>query len=101
MYLRLTPIKLTLYALVTLEVDLGFTSFKKVLFKTKLWRYKAPTIMKLLIDNTKKEEDESPPEVKSFGVRKIYNTCILIILWLSKFLSIWLYFSPQLGLVNQ
>lgn len=86
MYLRLTPIKLTLYALVTLEVDLGFTSFKKVLFKTKLWRYKAPTIMKLLIDNTKKEEDESPPEVKSFGVRKIYN--ILIILWLSKFLSI-------------
>lgn len=70
MYLRLTPIKLTLYALVTLEVDLGFTSFKKVLFKTKLWRYKAPTIMKLLIDNTKKEEDESPPEVKSFGVRK-------------------------------
>lgn len=99
MYLRLTPIKLTLYALVTLEVDLGFTSFKKVLFKTKLWRYKAPTIMKLLIDNTKKEEDESPPEVKSFGVRNICN--ILIILWLSKFLSIWLYFSPQLGLVNQ
>lgn len=99
MYLRLTPIKLTLYALVTLEVDLGFTSFKKVLFKTKLWRYKAPTIMKLLIDNTKKEEDESPPEVKSFGVRKIYN--ILIILWLSKFVSIKLYFSPQLGLVNQ
>lgn len=71
MYLRLTPIKLTLYALVTLEVDLGFTSFKKVLFKTKLWRYKAATIKKLLIDNTKEEVDKSPPLVKSFGVSVI------------------------------
>lgn len=90
MYLRLILIKLILYVLVILEVDLGFISFKKVLFKTKFWRYKVLIIMKLLIDNIKKEEDESLLEVKSFGVRKIYN--ILIILWLLKFLLIWLYF---------
>lgn len=80
MYLRLILIKLILYVLVILEVDLGFISFKKVLFKTKFWRYKVLIIMKLLIDNIKKEEDESLLEVKSFGVRKIYN--ILIILWM-------------------
>lgn len=86
MYLRLILIKLILYVLVILEVDLGFISFKKVLFKMKFWRYKVLIIMKLLIDNIKKEEDESLLEVKSFGVRKIYN--ILIILWLLKFLLI-------------
>lgn len=90
MYLRLILIKLILYVLVILEVDLGFISFKKVLFKMKFWCYKVLIIMKLLIDNIKKEEDELLLEVKSFGVRNIYN--ILIILWLLKFLLIWLYF---------
>ena len=66
MYLQLTPIKLNLYALVTLEVDLGFTSFKKTLFKTSLWKYAAPTIEKKLIDNRKAEEDDSPPTITSF-----------------------------------
>ncbi|VDI57617.1 Hypothetical predicted protein [Mytilus galloprovincialis] len=62
----LTPIELNLYALVTLEVDLGITSFKKTLFKAKLWSYKAPTITKKLIDNRKDEEDKTPPDISPF-----------------------------------
>lgn len=68
MFLRLTPIKLRLYALVTLEIDLLFGSIKLTLFKTKLWQYQTATIRKLLIDNSKAEEDTSPPELQSFGV---------------------------------
>lgn len=79
MYLRLTPIKLNLYALVTLEVDLGFTTIVKTLFKTKLFSYATPTIMKKLIDNTKEDPDTSPPQIKSFtddgsGVGTTYPT---------------------------
>ncbi|VDH98959.1 Hypothetical predicted protein [Mytilus galloprovincialis] len=66
MYLKLTPIELNLYALVTLEVNLGLTKFKKVLFKVELWSYKAPTITKKLIDNRKDEEDKTPPEISPF-----------------------------------
>jgi hypothetical protein len=65
MYLRLTPIKLALYAQVTLEVDLLFVSFKKVLFQKKIWHYEAPTIMKKLIDTHKPEEDKTPPKITS------------------------------------
>ncbi|XP_052081925.1 uncharacterized protein LOC127719726 isoform X2 [Mytilus californianus] len=66
MYLKLTPIELNLYALVTLEVNLGFVKVKKTLFKATLWSYKAPTITKKLIDNRKEEEDKTPPEISPF-----------------------------------
>lgn len=71
MFLRLTPIKLRLYAVITLEVKLGFISTPLILtlYKAKLWEYQTATILKLLIDNTKAEEDESPPKLQSFGVR--------------------------------
>lgn len=63
MYLRLTPIKLALYAQVTLEVDLFFVTIKKVLFQKKIWHYEAPTIKKKLIDSHKPEEDNTPPKI--------------------------------------
>ena len=66
MYLKLTPIELKLFALVTLEVNLGLTKFKKTLFKAELWSYKAPTITKKLIDNRKDEEDKTPPDISPF-----------------------------------
>lgn len=69
MFLRLTPIKLRLYAVITLEVKLKFIPpLKLTLYKAKLWEYQTATIRKLLIDNTKAEEDESPPKLQSFGV---------------------------------
>ncbi|KAJ8321023.1 hypothetical protein KUTeg_002610 [Tegillarca granosa] len=66
MYLKLTPLSLALYGLVTLEVDLAFVSFTKTLYKAKIWGYKTPTISKKLIDNRDKDEDVSPPEFKNF-----------------------------------
>ncbi|KAK3101942.1 hypothetical protein FSP39_007535 [Pinctada imbricata] len=64
MYLELTPIKLNLFALVTLEIELlGIT---KTLFEVSLFEYTTPTIRKKLIDNSKKEEDKSPPVIEPF-----------------------------------
>lgn len=71
MFLRLQPIKLRLYALVTLEVNVLFTTFKKVLYKATLWHYDGPTIQTKLIDNPKTEEDKTPPKLQSFGVSLI------------------------------
>lgn len=65
MYLELTPIEIRLLGLVTLEVKIIFT-FKKTLFKRKIWGYKAPTINAKVVDTFKKEEDTSPPEIDSF-----------------------------------
>lgn len=74
MYLKLTPIKLTLYALVTLEVNILGAKIKKTLFKAKLWQYAAPTITKKLLDNRKGERDNTPPVIGPFtdepGARK-------------------------------
>ncbi|KAK3101936.1 hypothetical protein FSP39_007496 [Pinctada imbricata] len=64
MFLELTPIKLNLFALVTLEIKL--LGIVKTLFKVSLWQYSAPTIRKKLIDNRKAEEDKSPPVVEPF-----------------------------------
>lgn len=69
MYLRLTPLKLRLYALVTLEIDLLLKTIKLTLYKVKLWEFQTATIRKLLIDNSKDEEDKTPPKLQSFGVR--------------------------------
>lgn len=63
MYLRLTPIKLTLYGLVTLEIP--FFDITKVLFQKKIWHYETPTIRKKLIDCHKQEEDKTPPQINS------------------------------------
>ncbi|KAL5015119.1 hypothetical protein ScPMuIL_009389 [Solemya velum] len=66
MDLKLTPVKIALYALVTLEVDLKFTSFTKTLFKAKLFSYATATITKRMVDTTKNEKDDSPPEFSDF-----------------------------------
>lgn len=79
MFLRLTPIKLRLYALITLEIKLPFLPLplKYILLKAKLWEYQTATIRKLLIDNTKAEEDKSPPKLESFGVRRFFATSVI------------------------
>ncbi|XP_053400990.1 uncharacterized protein LOC123541000 [Mercenaria mercenaria] len=62
MDLELTPVKLKLIALVTLEVKLLFVKIKKILYSKDLWHYKTPTIRKTIIDVSTKEKDESPPQ---------------------------------------
>jgi hypothetical protein len=62
MDLELTPVSLKLSAIVTLDIDLAFFKFKKVLFNADLWRYSTPTIKTNMIDVSTKEEDESPPQ---------------------------------------
>ncbi|XP_060596420.1 uncharacterized protein LOC132750448 [Ruditapes philippinarum] len=82
MDLELTPVSLKLSAIVTLDIDLAFFKFKKVLFNADLWRYSTPTIKTNMIDVSTKEEDESPPQfsavienkhsnLKSFGTRAV------------------------------
>ena len=87
MYLKLTPIELNLYALVTLEVDIGVAKFTKTLFKATLWSYKAPTITKKLIDNRKDEEDKTPPDISPFTdgadtnrKKRVMIKCIIVLL---------------------
>ena len=63
MDLELIPLKLTLSALVTIEIKIPLVgSFKIVVFKKKLWYYQTPLIKKRIIDVSTKEEDKSPPE---------------------------------------
>lgn len=68
MYLNLKPVKLALEAKVALNVDLGFVQFQRELFRSTLWDYKSPTIQRLLIDLKKQEQDQTPPQIRSFGV---------------------------------
>ncbi|XP_052806219.1 uncharacterized protein LOC128235437 [Mya arenaria] len=61
MDLEIRPLKLELFGLVTLEVDLLFIRFKKTLFEKRIWHYEMPKISKPLVDVSTKEEDVSPP----------------------------------------
>ncbi|KAL5014713.1 hypothetical protein ScPMuIL_008983 [Solemya velum] len=70
MDLKLTPVKIALYALVTLEVNLLFTSFKRTLYKATLFSYATPTITKRMVDTTKKVKDVTPPEFSDFTYKK-------------------------------
>ncbi|XP_076076023.1 uncharacterized protein LOC143046845 [Mytilus galloprovincialis] len=64
MYLQLIPLEMRLSARVTLEIRIFWgIKFTITLFKRTIWRYRAPSINKKIIDNTKKEEDLSPPEL--------------------------------------
>ena len=62
MDLELVPIKVSLTCLVTLEVDLLYISFKKILFSSTLWKYVAPTIRTNIFYVSTKEKDETPPQ---------------------------------------
>ena len=62
MDLALKPLELRLAALVTLELDLYFETFRKVLFKVNIFRYETPTISKRVLHVGKDEPDKSPPE---------------------------------------
>ena len=67
MYLNLRPLEIKLSAHVTVEIRLPWgNSFTNVLFSGEIWRYRAPQINKKIIDNIKKEEDKSPPDISSF-----------------------------------
>ncbi|XP_062596534.1 uncharacterized protein LOC134257978, partial [Saccostrea cucullata] len=67
MFLQLRPLRLTLEGLVTLKIHLIFHTFKKTLFKHRIWHYETPVIQKKIIDTHKKEKDKTPPQIKSFG----------------------------------
>lgn len=69
MFLRLTPIRLALYAQVTLEVKILFVRVKKVLFQKNIWHYETPTIRKKVIDSHKQEEDKTPPKIILVNIR--------------------------------
>jgi hypothetical protein len=65
--LDLRPLEIKLSAQVTIEIRLPWgISFTIVLFRKTIWRYRAPQISKKIIDNMKKEEDKSPPDISSF-----------------------------------
>ncbi|XP_052806221.1 uncharacterized protein LOC128235438 [Mya arenaria] len=62
MDLKIKPLKLELFGLVTLEVNLLFVRFKKTLFKKRIWHYEMAQISTRVIDASTKEEDVSPPD---------------------------------------
>ncbi|XP_052806226.1 uncharacterized protein LOC128235445 [Mya arenaria] len=61
MDLEIRPLKLELFGLVTLEVDLLFDTYEKTLFKKRIWIYEMPKITKRVVDESTKEKDASPP----------------------------------------
>ena len=65
MYLNLRPLEIKLFAHVTIEIKFPWTH-TEVFFSGAIWRYRAPKINKKIIDNMKKEEDKSPPDISSF-----------------------------------
>ncbi|XP_063408925.1 uncharacterized protein LOC134692405 [Mytilus trossulus] len=66
MNLELTPLKIKVLALVTLELQ--FLGFSKtiVLYKTTLWSYSTPTIRAKIIDKRKDEKDQTAPAIEEF-----------------------------------
>lgn len=70
MDLELTPVKLRLIGLVTLEVHLLFITIRKTLFSMDIWHYTAPTIRKRMIEVSTKEKDETPPQFSPVISRK-------------------------------
>ena len=62
MDLALKALEIKLSALVTLEVNLIFETFRKVLFKVDIFRYETPTISKRVLHVGKDEPDTSPPQ---------------------------------------
>lgn len=61
--LVLIPVRLTLFGLVTLEIDIGVKTFTKTLYKKKLWFFETKKITKDIIHITTKEPDDSPPVI--------------------------------------
>ena len=66
MDLGLKPLEVKLAALVTLELNLGFEAFRKVLFKVNIFRYETPTISKRVLHVGKDEPDLTPPQFAPF-----------------------------------
>ncbi|XP_063408918.1 uncharacterized protein LOC134692399 [Mytilus trossulus] len=66
MDLDMTPIRLKLKVLITLEIPLLFTSIKITLFKATIWQYSSPTIRQNIISNWKKEKDLTGPVITEF-----------------------------------
>jgi hypothetical protein len=75
MDLDLTPVKLRLIGLVTLEVKLLFIKIKKTLFSKNIWEYSTPIIKKTMIDVSTKEQDESPPQFSPVVNKKGVSIC--------------------------
>ena len=79
MYLELTPLQLQLSGKVTLDIYLPWgKSLTYTLFDAVMWRYRSPTIRKLIFDNRDDEEDKTPPEVSSFTDSGNKKVCIIL-----------------------
>ena len=63
MDLELIPLKLKLFAQVTVEIKIPLVGkIKEIVFEKELWKYETPLIKKRIIEVSTKEEDESPPQ---------------------------------------
>ncbi|VDI67222.1 Hypothetical predicted protein [Mytilus galloprovincialis] len=66
MNLELTPLKIRVLALVTIEIKFWKLSKTIVLYKTTLWSYSTPTIRAKIIDKRKDEKDQTAPAIDEF-----------------------------------
>ena len=74
MDLALKALEIKLAALVTLEVNLIFETFRKVLFKVDIFRYETPTISKRVLHVGKDEPDMSPPQFAPYEEDVVRST---------------------------
>ncbi|XP_067658325.1 uncharacterized protein [Haliotis asinina] len=61
MDLEFVPIELSLYGIVTLEVDIKIAKITKVLFQAKIFGYTCPVISTRIFDLGTHKEDDTPP----------------------------------------
>ncbi|XP_076086791.1 uncharacterized protein LOC143057371 [Mytilus galloprovincialis] len=66
MTLKLTPTRLSLNGAVTLNVNLLVESFNKELYRNQLWYYSTPTIEKKVVNERRREPDNTPPVISSY-----------------------------------
>ncbi|XP_064643636.1 uncharacterized protein LOC135497734 [Lineus longissimus] len=66
----LIPLILKLKALVTLEVNLWFISFRVVLFRALIWKYQAPSIRGNIFDTHGNENDDSGPIFEAHATKE-------------------------------
>jgi hypothetical protein len=65
--LVLIPLIIRLKGLVTIEIDLAFVSFTKILFEKLIYSYQAPSITKNIITISRKAKDKTQPMIGAAG----------------------------------
>lgn len=76
MTLKLTPTRLSLNGAVTLNVNLLVESFNKELYRNQLWYYSTPTIEKKVVNERRREPDNTPPVISSY-IGQMVNVCFI------------------------